>query len=643
MKTARVSLALLLTLGVIQPVFSATSDGGRPGAFLDYAASARSLGMGQAFTAVSDDASAVYFNPSGVALMRRQNLVAQFSTLLESSSIGFIGYARPLEHNGGIGVGFVTLNSGDITRRDDLGNKSGSYNTTSSAGLLSGAFAVAQNLSIGSTAKIIRETVAEDSAVGFGLDLSAMLRASDRFRVGLMGRNLVAPSVKLGTSAEKFARSVTLGIAAKPVEPITVGLDFEKPSDGSVRPKLGAEYLFNDVLALRGGVQKSEFSVGLGLGLGDWNFDYALGYARSSSEVRDLGAFHRFGIQFNFGLPVARPVFTETVPRVPSAPRAEVAKPAKPAKAGAPVAATKAKAKPAKAAAAVSVVAAKPRTAVHLTPAVEALHALGEKMDTWDGLPSPELQRQVDNVGKALRKGQYLKVEDIYAAQGYVSYFYGEYATSARSLEKAADANPSDPALAKRAQKARDQVIQAAAAVKRAPPKDESAELRAVREKYEAADWNGTIVLAQRILETSPNNKEAASYQKRALDRLVQPRLRQAKDFLDTDRFVESFILFQKVIDYDPDNKEAQAYSARVVQIIEKKSDMDSSSRAVPHSDAGVQQGLALFQKGLRLYAHGDIDGARNAWENALLQVKSYPLVYDTVRATLVELGHPPR
>jgi len=46
-------------------------------------------------------------------------------------------------------------------------------------------------------------------------------------------------------------------------------------------------------------------------------------------------------------------------------------------------------------------------------------------------------------VNRSLKKGLYLKPEDIYAAQGYVSYFFGEYTTSARSLQKASDAAPS--------------------------------------------------------------------------------------------------------------------------------------------------------------------------------------------------------
>ena len=153
---------------------------------------------------------------------------------------------------------------------------------------------------------------------------------------------------------------------------------------------------------------------------------------------------------------------------------------------------------------------------------------------------------------------------------------------------------------------------------------------------------NGTIVLAQRLLEVSPGNLEAMAYQRKALDRLTVPKLRQAKELLDSDRYVEAFVLYQKVLDLEPENTEAKAYSARVVQIIEKKSDMESSSRGVPHSDPSVQQGLSLFDKGLRLYVHGDIDEARSAWENALLQVKSYPLVFDTVRSTLVDLGHTP-
>ena len=41
-----------------------TADGGLPGYFMNEGTGARALGMGRAFTAVADDASAIYWNAS---------------------------------------------------------------------------------------------------------------------------------------------------------------------------------------------------------------------------------------------------------------------------------------------------------------------------------------------------------------------------------------------------------------------------------------------------------------------------------------------------------------------------------------------------------------------------------------------------
>ena len=63
MKFLRILLAGAIAAAPMQAFAASKTDGGRPGAFLDYAASARSLGMGHAFTAIANDPSAIYWNP----------------------------------------------------------------------------------------------------------------------------------------------------------------------------------------------------------------------------------------------------------------------------------------------------------------------------------------------------------------------------------------------------------------------------------------------------------------------------------------------------------------------------------------------------------------------------------------------------
>ncbi|MBV9079971.1 MAG: PorV/PorQ family protein [Elusimicrobia bacterium] len=607
---------ILAILTAAAPALAA-DNGGRPGAFLDYAASARSLGMGQAFTAVADDPSAIYWNPSGISTMGQKSVAAQYSTLLEDSSYGFIGYTNPLE-NGGFGVGFVNLQSGQITRRDDLGHKTGSYDAVSNAALLSGSFAPSSTFSLGSTFKLVREAVDGKSGSGFGLDASALMRATEQLRFGLMLRNVAAPSVKLDSTADKYPRSVSVGAGYKPVQPLTLSIDLEKPQGDSLRPRLGAEYLINNTLALRAGVNDAEFAAGLGIGFGGWNFDYAMGLSRASSEIRDLGSFQRFGLRFNFGAapehvasaPISRPVFVAPARHAAPAPAAAAAPAATHAPRG------------------------------MKTPEQLALYSLGRKMDTWDGVPTPEIQKQVNTVSKNLKHGKYQRSEDLYAAEGYVSYFTGEYSRSVRSLEQAKAAAPNDKAMASRLEKAK--AAETKAALRSRPDRSAgatTAEMKAIRDRYDNGDWTGTILLAQHALEASPQNTEAAGYLRRSIDHLKQPYMKQAKDDVDADRFVESFVIFQKILDYDPDDAEAKAYSERVVRVIEKKSDLDASMRGVNKSDPEINEGVSLYEKGLRLFAHGNTAGAKEAWDAALPHLKGKPALYDSVRTAIVDLG----
>lgn len=621
MKALRIILAAAIAGAPLQ-AFAAKNDGGQPGAFLDYAASARSLGMGHAFTAIANDPSAVYWNPSATAVNQQRSLVAQFSTLMENSSYGFVGYSQPWHESAGFGVGIVNLQSGSIPKRDGTGNKTGDYSAVSNAFFLSGAMKAGQGLSFGSTVKVVRESIDGKSGTGLGLDAASLFRMNDYFQMGLMLRNVVAPSVKLDQESEKYPRAAVVGFAVTPISPLTLGLDVEKQQGTGVRAKIGADYLINRVVSLRAGVNDAEFAAGLGLGLGSWNFDYAMGYSRAVSDIANLGAFHRFGVQFNFGAPA--PVFT-------SAPApARVSVPAKPTKtkaAPAPVARGTASSTQKRAAAALDT--RRDRN----QPFLDSLKELGDKMDTWDGEPTADVQALVDTVSNDQKKGYFVRPADLYAAQGYVSYFTGEYARSVRSLESALKADPENTDLASRLRRVQD------LNVKPSRHHGETPEIRAVREKYEQGDYANTIVLAQRILDVTPKDAQAGDYLKKALSHIVDPRIRQAKDLLDHNRFVESFVSFQKTLDYDPDNVEAQAYSTRLTRIIEKKSDLEYLSKSSPKADPAVVSGIAEYEKGLRLYGHGDLAAARASWEAALPQLKSQPVLYDAVRSTLADIG----
>lgn len=100
-------------------VFSAEVYAGTgPAAYLNQGVGARAMGMGGAFTAVADDASAAYWNPAGLARVDDIQATVVFQRLSEadwpglediSPSFSFFNFALPMARTGLLNAGAVAL------------------------------------------------------------------------------------------------------------------------------------------------------------------------------------------------------------------------------------------------------------------------------------------------------------------------------------------------------------------------------------------------------------------------------------------------------------------------------------------------------------------------------------------------------
>lgn len=76
----------------------AQGDAGQAGEFLRWGVGAKALGIGRAFTSIADDASALYWNPAGMASLSRQGGTFMFMhlPLREGASLNYLAGAIPL-------------------------------------------------------------------------------------------------------------------------------------------------------------------------------------------------------------------------------------------------------------------------------------------------------------------------------------------------------------------------------------------------------------------------------------------------------------------------------------------------------------------------------------------------------------------
>ena len=289
----------------------AREDGGRPGAFLQYGASARSLGMGKTFVGIADDASAIYWNPAGLAQITDREISTMFASLYEQTNFGFAAYAQPLvavdevmneNHNYGTLAGaIVNLSSAGFQLRDGANNSVGTGGISELAGMIAYANKITDKLALGLNFKLVRQDIDTSAASGYGFDVGLHGSISPVLSVGLSIQNLVPPRLTVREVTNRYPFAATLGFGYKMLQDkLLLALDTNKTENRNWKIHIGGEYMIAKILALRAGLDETEVSAGIGFKWRQYSLDYAFAYNDASSSMDDLGVSHRIGLTLRF-------------------------------------------------------------------------------------------------------------------------------------------------------------------------------------------------------------------------------------------------------------------------------------------------------------------------------------------------------
>ncbi|MFC2061808.1 PorV/PorQ family protein [Elusimicrobiota bacterium] len=273
--------------------------GGRPGAFMSWGAGARSLGMGKAFVALSDDASATYWNPAGLAGLSRSELTALHTILWGGTVYDFISYVHPTDFGGTLGFSGTRLFLGGFEGRDEYNRVTHTFADIQSAYGVSYGQKIMETLSIGANMKKMSHTLDDHVSGSYIVDMGTLYSPMENLRLGLNLQNLLA--ISHGT-ADKIPIVTRFGMNYKLLrEKLSIGADMEASIGwaGGMPFHLGAEYWAMSYLAMRMGIDPQEFNIGFGLRYEDYGLDYA--YA-----THELGGSHRISATVSFGTSVEK-------------------------------------------------------------------------------------------------------------------------------------------------------------------------------------------------------------------------------------------------------------------------------------------------------------------------------------------------
>lgn len=278
--------------------------GGHAGAFLRLGMGVRPLSMGGAFTAVANDVTATYWNPSGLAQIENIELFGMYSIMSLNRKYNCIAFSFPAGRIGAIGFNYINLGIDNIIGRDQYGQVTNELSNSESAIYLSYGGSIKDIFYFGGTWKFLNNSLAGFSASGSGYDLGFLIRLGSLIWVGTTFQDINS-NIEWNTSSrtqEKFPGNNRIGIAIRrPDIPFLVAFDYEKnvrEENGIIH--VGMEFRFSNRFGINCGFCDNSLTGGGFLSLPlSTKCDLEIQYALYDEKINEPVA-HRVSLLLRF-------------------------------------------------------------------------------------------------------------------------------------------------------------------------------------------------------------------------------------------------------------------------------------------------------------------------------------------------------
>ncbi len=308
--------------------------------FLEVAIGAPAVGMGGAFVSIANDATALYWNVSGIATLKRNEAILVHTRWIAETDMNFAGLVIPLAEFGTLGISFTSLSMDDmLVRSVEKPEGTGEY---FSAGDMAIGLSYARNLtdrfSIGFTAKYIQQQIWHMRASAFALDLGTLFRTDllGGMIIGAALSNFGTPMKLVGRDTRFFIRvddsklgssetiptniemdewdlplTFRIGVSSDAIRfgesKVILSVDAINPNNDNQSLNFGTEFSFGEYLFLRGGynslgVSDAEGGLSFGVGLNS-KMLFSETYVQFDYAFRDFGrlqSVHNFSLGIIF-------------------------------------------------------------------------------------------------------------------------------------------------------------------------------------------------------------------------------------------------------------------------------------------------------------------------------------------------------